>query len=129
MTSARPPDPDADDDATAAEAEADPEPGEQVAGAAVEETVEEPAEEIAEPPLVEAERDTPPASLDTEEYHFEDALPPEREEDPILEELDEDQPTGDGEDPLEDTPEFLQETPEHDRLWFEQKPPRDFDFD
>ena len=29
---------------------------------------------------------------------------------------------------LEDTPDFLQETPEHDRLWFEQKPPR-FDFD
>ena len=31
-------------------------------------------------------------------------------------------------DELEQTPEFLQETPEHDRLWFEQKPPRDFDF-
>jgi hypothetical protein len=34
-----------------------------------------------------------------------------------------------GGDVLEDTPDFLQETPEHDRLWFEQKPPRDFDFD
>ncbi len=33
-----------------------------------------------------------------------------------------------GEDVLEETPDFLQETPEHDRLWFEQKPPRDFDF-
>src|SRR5215207_11429950 len=33
------------------------------------------------------------------------------------------------EDVLEDTPDFLQETPEHDRLWFEQRPPRDFDFD
>ena len=33
------------------------------------------------------------------------------------------------EDVLEETPEFLQETPEHDRLWFEQKPPKDFDFD
>ena len=32
------------------------------------------------------------------------------------------------EDVLDQTPEFLQETPEHDRLWFEQKPPRDFDF-
>jgi hypothetical protein len=31
-------------------------------------------------------------------------------------------------DELEETPDFLQETPEHDRLWFEQKPPRDFDF-
>jgi len=35
----------------------------------------------------------------------------------------------DPEDVLEETPEFLQETPEHERLWFEQKPPRDFDFD
>ena len=32
------------------------------------------------------------------------------------------------EDVLDETPEFLQEAPEHDRLWFEQKPPRDFDF-
>ncbi len=31
-------------------------------------------------------------------------------------------------DVLEDTPEFLEEAPEHDRLWFEQRPPRDFDF-
>jgi hypothetical protein len=36
---------------------------------------------------------------------------------------------GPDDDVLEDTPDFLQETPEHDRLWFEQKPPRDFDFD
>ena len=33
------------------------------------------------------------------------------------------------EDVLEETPEFLQETPEHERLWFEQKPPRNFDWD
>jgi len=38
-------------------------------------------------------------------------------------------PVDAGEDVLEETPEFLQETPEHDRLWFEQRPPRDFDFD
>ncbi len=31
-------------------------------------------------------------------------------------------------DELEETPDFLEETPEHDRLWFERKPPRDFDF-
>jgi hypothetical protein len=37
--------------------------------------------------------------------------------------------TGDDDDVLEETPDFLQETPEHDRLWFEQKPPRDFDWD
>ncbi len=33
------------------------------------------------------------------------------------------------EDVLDQTPEFLEDTPEHDRLWFEQRPPRDFDFD
>lgn len=32
-------------------------------------------------------------------------------------------------DMLEETPEFLQDTPDHDRLWFEQRPPKDFDFD
>ena len=36
---------------------------------------------------------------------------------------------GEDDDVLEETPDFLQETPEHDRLWFEQKPPRDFDWD
>ncbi len=35
----------------------------------------------------------------------------------------------DEEDVLEETPDFLQDTPDHDRLWFEQRPPRDFDFD
>jgi len=40
-----------------------------------------------------------------------------------------DGPEGDGEDVLEETPEFLQDTPDHDRLWFEQRPPRDFDFE
>jgi hypothetical protein len=54
-----------------------------------------------------------------------------------------DEPGGDGEgdgddepeaaepghvDALEDTPEFLEETPEDDDAWFEQKPPKDFDF-
>lgn len=36
---------------------------------------------------------------------------------------------GEGEELLEETPEFLQDTPDHDRLWFEQRPPKDFDFD
>jgi hypothetical protein len=36
---------------------------------------------------------------------------------------------GTEEDVLEETPDFLQDTPDHDRLWFEQRPPRDFDFD
>jgi hypothetical protein len=116
------PDADAEDGAAAAEAEPDQEP-------VAEEPAEEPVAESAEPSVVEAEPEPPVASLDTEEYHFEDALPAAPKEEPILEELDEDEAPGDAEDPLEDTPEFLQETPEHDRLWFEQKPPRDFDFD
>jgi hypothetical protein len=33
------------------------------------------------------------------------------------------------EDVLEDTPDFLEDAPEDDKLWFEQKPPKDFDFD
>lgn len=36
---------------------------------------------------------------------------------------------GEDEDVLEETPDFLEETPEDDQLWFEQKPPKDFDFD
>jgi hypothetical protein len=54
---------------------------------------------------------------ETREYRIEDAL-------------DEDEEEGGAEDDmLEETPEFLQDTPDHDRLWFEQRPPRDFDFD
>jgi hypothetical protein len=33
------------------------------------------------------------------------------------------------EDVLEETPDFLEQSPEDDELWFEQKPPKDFDFD
>jgi hypothetical protein len=52
---------------------------------------------------------------ETTEYNVEDVLSPtDGEAD---------------EDMLEETPEFLQDTPDHDRLWFEQRPPRDFDFD
>jgi hypothetical protein len=50
----------------------------------------------------------------TVEYDVEDALSKDSEE---------------GDDVLEETPDFLQDTPEHDRLWFEQRPPRDFKFD
>ncbi len=53
-----------------------------------------------------------PRSDDTAEYSLHDA-PAEGQPD---------------EDVLEETPEFLQDAPEHDRLWFEQRPPRDFDF-
>jgi hypothetical protein len=33
------------------------------------------------------------------------------------------------EDVLEDTPEFLEDSPEDENAWFEQRPPKDFDFD
>jgi hypothetical protein len=68
------------------------------------------------------------------------AAPPPVEEPPVEEPPIEDPPVADppveeppvqapgDEDVLEETPEFLQDAPEHDRLWFEQKPPRDFDF-
>ena len=31
-------------------------------------------------------------------------------------------------DLLEDTPDFFEETPEHDKLWFDEAPPKKFDF-
>jgi hypothetical protein len=55
--------------------------------------------------------------------------PPERRREPEPEPQAAASEEADGdEDVLEETPEFLQETPEHERLWFEQKPPRDFEF-
>ena len=53
-----------------------------------------------------------------EEDDFEDE--PKAEEQP---------PARQDEDVLEETPDFLEESPEDDELWFEQKPPKDFDFD
>ena len=76
--------------------------------------------------------DTPPRgfeALDEEvDELFAEERPSEGEEGEEGEEGDEGE-NGEDEDVLQDTPDFLQETPEHDRLWFEQKPPRDFDFD
>jgi hypothetical protein len=70
-----------------------------------------PDPEAPAPPTAEPQ---PTVSFDAEDiFAEEDAAPPEPAD----------------EDVLEETPDFLQETPEHDRLWFEQKPPRDFDFD
>jgi hypothetical protein len=135
----------------------EPPPVEEVAAAEPAAPVleEPPLAEPAEPPVVEpaeepvlqedpeapapATGDTPPRGLEpvedsprsadpgaTVEY---DPFAPDQHED------DEDEPAASEEeeegkgDVLEDTPDFLQETPEHDRLWFEQKPPRDFDFE
>ncbi len=80
--------------------------------------IAEPEPEPEPEPAVEQEStgDTPTKGFD--------ALEEPAPEEPVPGE-----PAGDDEDVLEETPDFLQETPEHDRLWFEQKPPRDFDFD
>lgn len=59
---------------------------------------------------------------DEDDFDDEDPEDPDEAE-PATED---DQPTG---DVLGGTPDFLEETPEDDQLWFEQKPPKDFDFD
>jgi hypothetical protein len=82
----------------------------------------EPEPEPADAPWLDDERIEPPAGRPTAEF-----TAPEVEPEPEVVRPD-DEP-GAEEDVLEETPDFLQETPEHDRLWFEQKPPRDFDFD
>ena len=70
--------------------------------------------------------DTPPRGFEALDEEVDELFADERPSEG--EEGDEGEKDED-EDVLQDTPDFLQETPEHDRLWFEQKPPRDFDFD
>ena len=106
-----------------------------------------PAEEETPAPTVhtEAARTAPPAPAPAEPWLDDDELEPELP--PVTEQSTSEftareaheagatpasdyvAPDDEGEDLLEETPDFLQETPEHDRLWFEQRPPRDFDFD
>jgi len=107
-----------------AESEAEAEPVEVPEAAEPEPEPEpEPAPPLNEEPPADAE---PPAPVSEPVGQEEDPwLDDERDEVPADEAL---EPRSD-EDVLEETPEFLQETPEHDRLWFEQKPPRDFDWD
>jgi hypothetical protein len=50
-------------------------------------------------------------------------------EEPEPEQSERSVPSGEEDDLLEETPDFLEEAPEDDQLWFEQKPPKDFDFD
>lgn len=101
-------------------------PVDEPAPAPVEAGAESDVEVAPAPPLNEAE--VPAAPAQPEPGYEEDPwLDDERDEVPAEEAL-ESKPGGE-EDVLEETPDFLQETPEHDRLWFEQKPPRDFDWD
>jgi hypothetical protein len=65
----------------------------------------------------------------SDEVELDDEIEAGQDEDP--EPLPEPEPAAPRheEDVLEETPDFLEETPEDDQLWFEQKPPKDFDFD
>jgi hypothetical protein len=75
-------------------------------------------DEPEEEPSAEHELAAPDALPEPEEAEEDTPLPPAP-------------PASDSrhEDVLEDTPEFLEDAPEDDELWFEQKPPKDFDFD
>jgi hypothetical protein len=86
------------------------------------------AAEAAEPQAPEAEPDPELEAQEAEEAWFEEG-PDEVPRGEALEHPPTAAEDQEGEDVLEETPEFLQETPEHDRLWFEQRPPRDFDWD
>jgi len=119
----------------------------------------EPGDEPAAAPApAEPAEEPPPVSEETRVIEDRDELPPDepavaevpepgapadspRDEDPWVDQPEEAEAAEaappapaaeageEGEDVLEETPEFLQETPEHERLWFEQRPPRDFDWD
>ena len=125
--------------------EAEPQPGDVVAAEPVRPAAHEPEsaatvdpdvppaepvhdidEDPLEPPPPMADAGADPDSLversPVRPAPVDGALP---EEPPVVEG---DAAEGD-DDVLEETPEFLRETPEHDRLWFEQKPPRDFDLE
>jgi hypothetical protein len=108
----------------AVEPEPEPEPDPVAVESEPEPEIEVPDPEAAAP----APRDEP--WLDDDDHPepvAAEIAPPEVEPEPEVVAPDEEPPAD--EDVLEETPDFLQETPEHDRLWFEQKPPRDFDFD
>jgi hypothetical protein len=98
--------------------------------AAAEEAPSEEYPRAAEPPSEEAPLD---ATVEQPRPNFD----PPSEEAPqgpaqsAAEDQDEGEydPATGHEDVLEDTPRFLEDAPEDDDLWFEQKPPKDFDLD
>jgi hypothetical protein len=86
--------------------------------------------------------ETPPGDQEEEldfNLELDDETAADRPPDPVSEpgseprfEADDDQEDAledEDEDVLEETPEFLEDTPEGERLWFEQGEPKDFDFD
>jgi hypothetical protein len=78
-------------------------------------------------PEIEAEEIAEPADEPESEEYDEPEHEAVEEAEPVAE-AEPEAPRRD-EDVLEETPDFLEESPEDDQLWFEQKPPKDFDFD
>jgi hypothetical protein len=92
-----------------------------------------PPTEEAEPPIESldtVEHPVDPEEAESDEFQFEEAESEELEQD--AGEPDqapaESHEREQGEDVLEETPEFLRDAPEDDELWFEQGEPKDFDF-
>jgi hypothetical protein len=94
----------------------------------------EPAPAVAEPESIEPDEVLPEEALELEPSALPEPLPTEdvgaadspNDPGPSERPLEEVDPS---EDLLEETPEFLEDAPAQDRLWFEQRPPKDFDFD
>jgi hypothetical protein len=93
----------------------------------LDQALEAPLAEEDEAPLTDAPEVSP-----AQEQLAEEPIPEEHEQPAATAEPEQqtnyDTDTG-HEDVLEDTPDFLEDAPEDDELWFEQKPPKDFDFD
>jgi hypothetical protein len=98
--------------------------------AAAEEAPSEEYPRAAEPPSEEAPLDAtveqPRPNFDPPSEEAPQTPPRSAAEDEDEGEYD---PATGHEDVLEDTPRFLEDAPEDDDLWFEQKPPKDFDLD
>jgi hypothetical protein len=99
----------------------EPEPEQAAPAPDPEATVDQPTRQFSIEEVEDASAPPPASPAPEPEEHEDEPPPPHADVVPADEEPD-------GDDVLEETPEFLQETPEHDRLWFEQKPPKDFDF-
>jgi hypothetical protein len=88
----------------------------------LDQALEAPRDPEPEPELEEVAE--PASEPESEEYDEPEAV---EEPEPVAEA--EPEASRRDEDVLEETPDFLEESPEDDQLWFEQKPPKDFDFD
>jgi len=84
-------------------------------------------DQALEAPITE-EHEVPQTAADPSTVYEDAATEGEHDEEVEQPRPDYDPDTG-HEDVLEDTPDFLEDTPEDDDLWFEQRPPKDFDFD